>query len=280
MEKLAKISNTRQSVYLLFFAFVLVSYHHLTRINFTHVPRAVYHASILGINYFDFGFVRRGLSGSIAYLFGSDLLRATIWFYLVALGIVVVLALQLLNKRIAAPLTLIPYVILFGGILLFWACDPGRTDVLIAAFLMLAASAMTNRKPAVACVWLAIGLMTHETAIIYGLPLVVALALRDRQCRSMPLAKYVTASLVLLIAVAVYIFTDKFPHASAETIISTIRNQLPRDESVDMALYAYLSGIRGVRTSMCHNVHDPAYAVHLIEACILIALAIFATSRW
>jgi hypothetical protein len=84
----------------------------------------------------------------------------------------------------------------------------------------------------------------------------------------------------LLIAVAVYIFTDKFPHASAETIISTIRNQLPRDESVDMALYAYLSGIRGVRTSMCHNVHDPAYAVHLIEACILIALAIFATSRW
>jgi len=116
--------------------------------------------------------------------------------------------------------------------------------------------------------------MAHQTAIIYGLPLVVALALRDRQYRSLPLAKYVTASLILLIAVAVYIFTDKFPHASANTIISTIRNQLPKDELVDMALYFSLSGIRGVRTAMCHNAHDPAYAVHLIEACILIALAI------
>ena len=278
MGKLAKIFNTRLSVYLLLFAFVLAAYQ-LTWINFTKGGWD-YNAAVLGMNYFDFGFVRRGLSGSIAYLFGSDLLRATIWFYLVALGIVVVLALQLLNKRIAAPLTLIPYVILFGGILLFWACDPGRTDVLIAAFLMLAASAMTNRKPAVACVWLAIGLMTHETAIIYGLPLVVALALRDCQYRSMPLAKYVTASLILLIAVAVYIFTDRFPHASVNTIVSTVRNELPRNELVDRALYLNLSGIRVVRTAMCRNALDPRYALHLIEACILIALAIFAISRW
>jgi hypothetical protein len=156
----------------------------------------------------------------------------------------------------------------------------GRTDVLIAAFIILAASAMTNRKPAVACVWLAIGLMAHETAIIYGLPLVVALALRDRQYRSIPLAKYVTPTLILLIAVAVYILADKFPHASVNTIVSTIQNELPREYLVDLGLYFSLSGIRGVHTAMCQNAHDPAYAVHLIEACILIVLASFATSHW
>jgi hypothetical protein len=155
MEKLAKISIYDKVVYLLFFAFVLVSY----RLAETCCLFPIYHASILGINYFDFGFVRRGLGGSIAYFFGSDLLRATIWFYIVASGIVVVLALQLLNKKINAPLTLIPYVILFGSILLSWASVAGRIDVLIAAFIMLAASAMTNRQPAVACLCLAIGLM-------------------------------------------------------------------------------------------------------------------------
>src|SRR3982751_1982394 len=41
----------------------------------------LYHAATLGFNYFDFGFVRRGLAGSVVSLLGPDRLLGTAVFH-------------------------------------------------------------------------------------------------------------------------------------------------------------------------------------------------------
>src|SRR5690242_19615741 len=44
-------------------------------------PIFFYNAAVLGFNYFQLGFLRRGLAGSIAYLLGPNLLAATFLFH-------------------------------------------------------------------------------------------------------------------------------------------------------------------------------------------------------
>src|SRR5262245_15363686 len=65
-----------------------------------------YQAAVLGLNYFDFGYVRRGLGGSLAYLISSDLRAATILFHLVCSASFVSLGFLRLCFYPARPLVL------------------------------------------------------------------------------------------------------------------------------------------------------------------------------
>jgi len=73
----------------LFLVLLLLSARLLISATYQHTlqsPKSplLYHAGTLAFNYFDFGFVRRGLGGSIVHLIGGEMLRATAIFHMLS----------------------------------------------------------------------------------------------------------------------------------------------------------------------------------------------------
>ena len=62
----------------------------------------LYQAGVLGFNYFEFGPIRRGLAGSIVYLLGPDIVKATNWFFLLSAA-AVALPVLWLYRRLGMP---------------------------------------------------------------------------------------------------------------------------------------------------------------------------------
>lgn len=235
-------------------------------------PPLLYQAGTLGFNYFQFGFVRRGLGGSIAYLLGPNLLYATALFHVLSAMCVAALACWLLG-RIAAPLpVLVPFAVVMADLMLFWAEDAGRTDMAVAALLASATIAVIHARLALACLCLVVGLEIHETEIIFGLPLLAALYLERRRLRTISVRDAAGAAAVLLSGLLLYVSLDRLPHAGTGTMVATIRSELPRNVQVDWALYFALSGMRGVRNSLCQNAIDPNHVLHALGACVLVLL--------
>lgn len=245
-------------------------------VKFRYALRFLYQAGALGFNYFQFGFVRRGLAGSIAYLLGPDLLLATVIFHILSAIWVAALACWLLSRIAAPPLVRALYVLMLIDAMLFWAEDPGRTDMMVAGLLALAVIAVTHARPVAACLCVVVGLAVHEVSFIFGLPLLAALFLGQGRYRTVSLRAAAGAASVILSALLLYVFLDRLPHADSRTIIATIRSELPRSDYVDWALYYALSDMRGVRTSLCQNAIDPNHALHALGACTLVLLSTFA----
>src|SRR4051812_41671125 len=85
-------------------------------------PRSplLYHAGTLAFNYFDFGFVRRGLGGSIVHLIGGTVLRATAIFNMLSAAAVSAVACLLLT-RLEPPARRATFVVLLMAIVMRWA---------------------------------------------------------------------------------------------------------------------------------------------------------------
>lgn len=236
-------------------------------------PLLLYQAGVLGFNYFQFGFVRRGLGGSIAYLLGPNLLYATAFFHILSAIWVAALACRLLSSIAAPPPVLAPFALILVDLMLFWAEDAGRTDMAVAGLLALATIAATHARPVLACACVAVGLAIHETSVIFGLPLLAVLYLDQRRRRTISVPAAVGIGVIMLPTLLLYVLLDRLPHADPQTMIATIRSELPRAIQVDWALYFALSGMRGVRSSLCQNAIDPNHALHALGAAVLVLLA-------
>ena len=57
-------------------------------------------------------------------------------------------------------------------------------------------------------------------------------------------------------------------------MVSVVRSHFPTHEYVDWAIYFAVSGSRGVRTSICQNLGDPTYPLHLATGLGVIAIFI------
>ncbi len=246
---------------------------HLIR---SHYPPLIYQAATLGFNFFQFGFVRRGLGGSIAYLLGPNLLYATAFFHVLSAIWVAALVCWLLSRIAAPPPVLAPFALILVDLMLFWAEDGGRTDMAVAGLLALSAIAVTHTRPVLACLCVAVGLAIHEISFIFGLPLLAALFLGQRRFRTISIRVVVGAAAVILSALLLYVSLDLPSHADSKTMVATIRSELPRSIQVEWALYYALSGVRGVRTSLCQNVIDPNHILHALGAGVLVLLSTFA----
>lgn len=234
----------------------------------------LYHAATLGFNYFDFGFIRRGLGGSIVYLLGSDLLMATAAFHVLSAACVSAAACWFFARLRRPPLQTITFALLLVALMMRWAEDPGRTDMLVAALIGLAAIAVVAGRPVLACVCVAVGLAVHETSFVFGIPLLAGLWLDQGRWRSTPKKAALGGVAVLLAALALYGSFEQLPHSSAQAMVDGVRSHLPKHEYVDWAIYFGISGMRGVRTSLCQNAGDPTYLVHVLTGLLVIALFI------
>ncbi len=234
----------------------------------------LYHAATLGFNYFDVGFVRRGLAGSVVSLLGPNRLLGTAVFHVLCAAAVAGGAASLfLHLRLRAGARSV-YALLFVALMLRWAEDPGRTDLAVAALLIAAALAFQAKKLVLSCLCVGLSLGVHETGLVFGLSLLAGLLLDGARWRQVPRRTVVVGLLVLAVFVALYVLLGMLPHADVPTMVSVVRSRFPTHEYVDWAIYFAVSGSRGVRTSICQNLGDPTYPLHLATGLGVIAIFI------
>ena len=232
----------------------------------------LYHAATLGFNYVDFGFVRRGLAGTLLHLFGANWLRGTAIFHVLSAAAVAAGA-CVLFARLARPWPeRAAFALLMIALMLRWAEDPGRTDVAVAALLGGAALAVLAARPLLAAFAVAVALFVHETGFVFGLPLLAGLWLDRGRWRSLDRRSIVGVGAVLGLALLLYLAFDRLPRADARTMVDVVRSHFPPHTYVDWAIYFAVGGVRGVHTSLCQNAGDPTYALHVGGGLLVIAL--------
>ena len=128
----------------------------------------LYQAAVLAFNYFESGPIRRGLAGSIVYLLGHDIVKASTWFFLLSAGAVALPVVWLYRTLALAWMPRCAFAATIVAIMLRWAGDIGRTDMLVAAGIAAAAIATTHGRLGLAALMLGIGLMIHETSLIFA----------------------------------------------------------------------------------------------------------------
>ena len=264
----------------------------------------LYQGATLGFNYFEFGAVRRGLGSSIVHLLSGDMIVATAAFHVLSALAVAAVAAWLFRRAEVRGLGRITLALVMLALMLRWSEDPGRADMAVAALLGAATIAMQRRRPVVACACVCIGLFVHEASFIFGLPLLAALALRQggrdaftRRAFTIAFTRRagpdaftphappdaltrragIGVAAVFAATLAVYFALPLLPHADTATMVAGVRAKFPPSEYVEWAIYFAVSGLRGVRTSLCQNAIDPTYGVHVaggVAVLLLIWLAL------
>jgi hypothetical protein len=233
-------------------------------------------AATLGFNYPEFGLVKRGLGGTIVYFTGLPQLAGTVVFHALSAAALAAVACRFmvamsgpLRARIAHPLVLLVFM-------LFWAEDPGRTDMAIAALVGVATLAILGGRPLLAAVVLAISLAMHENGFIFGIPLVAMLLFEHRRPATLSRRGLAASATVLLATIAFYLLMDRLPHADNATMTALVQSRLPPHMLVDWAVYFAIAGTRGLRTAMCHNAAmGGMYGVHLVCGILEIVFVTF-----
>lgn len=236
----------------------------------------LYQAATLGFNYVEFGFVRRGLGGTLIHWSGLSQIAGTVWFHVLsALGVSTLACLLL--RRLRAPLTVkAAFSLILLSLVFFWGEDAGRTDIAVAALLVLATMNVAAGRPLIAAVCLGVALGFHESAFLFGLPLMLALVLAQRRqlTRSQRMRSAAAGAGLVVIGLA-YLMIDRLPHADNATMTEAIRSRLPSHVMVDWAIYFATSGSRGVLASVCQNIEvNPNYALLVASGLIVIAVVI------
>lgn len=246
---------------------------------FQPTPDLTYQAAVLGFNYFELGSIRRGLGGSIAYLLSRDPFVAAGLFHLLSAAAVAAVAAWWFARLDAPPLRRGAFLMVMLAIMLRWAEDAGRTDMLVAASIGLASIALARQRLAWAVASLGVGLLVHETAFIFGVPLIVALLMQPGTWASFDAPARLRAAFAFVVSLAAYLALNEWPHADPATMARVVAAKFAPSPYVDWAIYFAISGTRSLATNLCQNANDPSYWLHPTGGVLVLALAGFALSR-
>lgn len=234
----------------------------------------VYPRVVIAVNYFEDGFIRRGLPGTLLSGLDADP-RLQVFSFIVLSAVCVAIPLGLLSLRLLHELPLrvsaylIAIVLIAPPLFPLWAGDYARTDLLIEGLLAWSViAALTNRR------WLAIalvlfGLLAHETAYIFGAPLLLALFHHDARSGLIQKRQALILALGVLLGAPVILSLQALlsspPGAVAARLLSEFpispddeQNRLFRDNAIYMAI----GGKAALRSALCFNFEiDPRHAV-------------------
>lgn len=239
----------------------------------------------LAINYVQFGAVPRGLLGSIIYLSNIKLIYAGSIMYAVSAVTLIILSFFMLRRMTVDGVEYFPFLIVLAVLLLYWTTVIGRADIVVAVILVAAALALVTRRILLASSFLAIGVLTHEVAAIYGSPLLAAILLDFQRYKIFSMKSLAASCAILLAGAIIYASIMALPHSSNKVIVTTItsENQWVRWDRIinSVAFYMDLGGARGIRTSLC-QINGTHRLIQPFVALIMVALALFALSegRW
>jgi hypothetical protein len=273
-----KLSQNELLLYLSFIAAaaLLVCFYYLRRGLYS--PRIGYNIVDLSINYIQFGAVRRGLTGSIAYLSGIDFAHIPFVLYAVSALSLVILSFFMLRHMTVSAVESIPFLIFLAALLLFWSTEMGKTDILVAVILVAMALALVSGQIVLASALLVVGVLVHEVCAIYGLPLLAALLIDEHRYSQFGWRSFAWSAAVLAAGAILYEATILLPHSPNSAIVATIESELKStqlDQSlVPQAFYFHLGGARAVKTAMC-TAESSNRIVQLLITFAMIAVAIF-----
>jgi hypothetical protein len=242
----------------------------------------LYQAATLSFNYFEFGAIRRGLGGSLVHVLSSNTAAATLAFHFITATAVASTAALLFYRRPLHRTVRGALILTMLTVMLRWGDDGGRIDMAVAFLFGCTAIAFQRGRPALGAAFVAVGLFVHETSFIFGLPLLAGLTVQHGGWSALPRRQRLAGVAALAAALLIYCSMGWLPHADVPTMVSAVRAKFASHEHVEWALYYALSGMRGVRTSICQNLTDPTYWVHATSGLFVIAafgLAVLPNSR-
>ncbi len=222
---------------------------------------AYYNAVFLTTNYFDLGFVRRGLGGTIARIFSADAYRGALILHALS-AIYLIAAFGVLQHRLLrarqslAAMLIVAFPILSPQMFAGWGTDIGRTDMLVIGTIAWSCIAMHSGRPLVSAALLAFGFLAHETTIIFGIPLLLAIAFDQHTDGRLDSRDLLRAAAGLVVAVGTIAFVQALRAPTAEEMISAMQHLAPPavDQDYadirDVAVYMMTLGSRGLKTAM------------------------------
>jgi len=242
---------------------------------------AAYNLGVLAINYQQHGFIRRGLGGTIlSALHQSSLSNCVhqliVFHFLSAVWLAIPMALLLRailteNRRCAFWMAAVLFVSpqLFWG----WGSDLGRTDMFTSGCLAWAVVGLLRRNDVVAVALVLVGSLAHESAAIFGLPLMIALLLVPHVNRSRSRLLRVPV-LFAIGCVAILIAQDIFTTVRPRDVAQAILHSQPPSLLRDLAAYMTTTGTRSIITSWCQSLGRAATPFYL--GCTIVIAAMYA----
>lgn len=137
-----------------------------------------YQAATLAFDYARMGAVRRGLGATLATSLADNRMLAAALFHLLATTALATSVTWLLMHTSGPWARRAVFLAAAVAVMMLWGEEPARPELLVAALLGAAALAMQRRRPDWAAACIGLGLFVHETSIIFGVPLLAALAWR------------------------------------------------------------------------------------------------------
>lgn len=243
----------------------------------------MYSRVVVSVDYFTDGFIRRGLSGTLAALVSGHDPKGVLAFWLASIAAFVV-PLALIVRRLAARTE--PRVALyFAAILLAspqtfvgWARDPVRTDLLAAGFVAWSVVALLGDRRWLAVACILAGLLVHEVALLFGAPLLVACALVSSGKRP-PADRWAPAA-ALVVGAGALLLVQAVSSAPAGDVAARMLSAFPSSDENriwrDIAIYMAVGGSHALQTAMCHNfVLNPKWPITTVLCLALLCVYAF-----
>ena len=243
---------------------------------------SIYSRTVIAISYFNDGFVRRGLGGSIAALLSPDWVTSAVLFTLFStmwLATALALILYRLGQRsdLSVPIYFALVIILSPQTFLAWGIDIARTDMFVAGSIAWAVLATISGYRLCGVALLLVGFLGHETAVVFGAPLLACINLHAYRTNILTRPMVATIMLILIVGLGALMAGQASLSAPPDLLVDHMLQSGPHrtDDntllSKQIATYMLVSGLRGVRTSICYNTDfDPRYAINAM-VCLLVA---------
>jgi hypothetical protein len=239
-----------------------------------------YNRLILIPNYFNVGFMRRGLGGTIrALLGGGDGLTGLAAFH-VFCAVFLAVPLALLLRRLAAAggwqwLYFGMVLVLSPQLMMAWAVDPGRGDMMNCGFVAWALLAALDRRFLVAAVVLFVGSLVHETVVILGLGLLVPICFLLHRTGSFTLRQGIAALALLGVLLVSAALLQNAYGPKPQDIVRVIVEHAPPSMDRDLAAYMTAAGGKSITTSACISFQRPAAILTIVAGFVILLAYVF-----
>jgi hypothetical protein len=246
-----------------------------------------YSHGILVPNYLEHGFVRRGLGGTVYALtewFGGGRGGNARSFQLVC-AIWAAVPLMLLVRRLSRTqgsrwlwlsLVLLAAPQLFWG----WTRDIGRSDMLVAGFIAWSLLFALQGRYVLAVLPLVAGTLAHETATIYGFPLLVALGFLDYRAERSTPTRLLAAAVLMAVSLALVLTAQLALSAPPERLAAAILDGGSQQIGAAQAAYATIGGMRAITAFLCQSYGRPATPLFLLANVGVLALYVPVFLLW
>jgi hypothetical protein len=248
-----------------------------------HYGYWTYNAGLASLSWFDTGFARRELQGTLLHPFTGDPMARVAWFHIITYVMLTGAGIVLGFRKVQPLTTKLALSATFLAVLTHIATDVGRTDAIVMVCGLCAAWATREARWTIASGAMFIAQLFHETGPIVIGPIVVAVAYISgswRQWRTPDAA----LGAALIVAMGAAYLLSVHPHGDAATFARRLRIGTPELQvSADAAISVQMAGFRIVALSKCMNDNNPYYALRVacgIVLCALFTLGLMPRFRW